>query len=122
MDKITQEFYCNDCDGYFRVKLNMALNRRVEIVCPNCKHHHPRGIKDGRIVEAYSPRDASTEEICPPKSAYSKESIAIKMMKNARDGVVIACKEDLRKEGSTRNPQTDAMLRELWLEFHGGGE
>ena len=40
-DRILQEFYCNDCDGFFLANLCIALNVRVEVVCPNCgrKHH-----------------------------------------------------------------------------------
>lgn len=113
-ERIWQEFYCNDCDGYFRVKLNVAINMRVEMVCPNCGRKHPRSIRDGRIVEAG--HEAVKEEILVPKSAYSKESLHSKMIKNARDGEVFKGEDDLNK----RNPIADAMIKELWFEFHGG--
>ena len=79
-EKVTQEFYCNGCDGYFRVRLNIALDRNVVVVCPNCGHRHARGIKKGVIIEAYGKGD-NDEEIWPPRSAYSKESLALKMKK-----------------------------------------
>ena len=113
-EKIWQEFYCNDCAGYFRVKLNVALNIRVEMVCPNCGRKHPRSIKNGLIVEAG--HDAICEEILVPKSAYSKESLHAKMKGHERDGVMIEKEGDLNK----RHPATDAILRERWLELYGG--
>lgn len=121
MEKVTQEFYCNKCQGYFRCRLNMAINIRVVVVCPNCGRKHERGIKNGQIVE-FSKTGEYVEEICPPKSAYSKESLAAKMVPNAREGVVIETVEDLRAEDQLQNPNGRAMLKELWLEIHGGGE
>jgi hypothetical protein len=111
-NKVWQEFYCNDCVGYFRVKLNLAINARVEMVCPNCGRKHPRVIKDGVIYEHHAGLgpNAWTEEIIVPKSAWSKESQHTKMIVGARDGVVF--KGDDYKG--------DPLLRELWLERHGG--
>ena len=69
---VTQVFYCNDCNGNIKVKLNVSLNQGVKVRCPNCKREHPRTIKDGQIVDNYS-RDGA-EIICPPMSCYSKKS------------------------------------------------
>lgn len=108
-DKIWQEFFCNDCNGHFRVKINMALNTRVNVVCPNCGRKHPRLIKDGRIED--SGYGEPTENIHTTKSSYSKDSIHKKMAKNARNGEVINEESDLKR---------DPYLNELWINFHGG--
>lgn len=109
--KIWQEFYCNDCDGYWRVKLCMQLNIRVEMVCPNCGRKHPRCIKDGKIYEN-ADVGSYTEEVLAPKSSYSKEPVSNRIKRNARDGAVISEAEHIR----------DPIMRELWLDYFGGGE
>lgn len=140
-NKVWQEFHCNDCNGYWRVKINMALNMRCLMVCPNCGRKHPRYIKDGKIVENASMPNAYEEEIYAPKSAYSKESYHQKMIAGARSGVVIQADEDLKKspfpEGTTvievseespvderteAQKWRDAMMRERWLEIYGGNQ
>jgi hypothetical protein len=125
MASVWQEFYCGNCGGYFRVKLNMALNIIVDVCCPGwlgedttkpCLHKHRRCIKDGRIEE--NGRDGQfKEEICPPRSAYSKEPLT-KHMKDCtdtwrgkRDGAVIKEDKDLVR---------DAFMQELWFEKYGG--
>lgn len=109
--KVFQEFYCNDCHGYIRVRLNMEYDRAINVCCPNCPRKHPRYIKDGQIVERGAV-DSPSEDICPTKSAYSKEPISKMMMKNkySRDGVIINSSEDLVR---------DAMMRERWIELYG---
>ena len=84
-DAVTQMFYCNDCNGYIKVKLNMGLNYSVRVKCPECGREHPRTIENGMIVNDYSSNGG--EVICPPKSCYSKESFTDKIKTNARDGV-----------------------------------
>jgi DNA-directed RNA polymerase subunit RPC12/RpoP len=120
-NKVWQEFYCGECSGYFRVRLNMALTIGVEIVCPKCKHKHHRFIKDGVIYENGRGENGAKEEICPPLSAYSKEPLTAKMKSatgygGRRDGVKIEKEEDL----NTRNPIADAMIKERWFELYGG--
>jgi hypothetical protein len=75
MSKIAQEFYCNDCDGYILVKLNISLNRRIQVKCPSCGRLHPRAVKEGLIVESYHDTTGDTENIVPTKAAYSKTSL-----------------------------------------------
>lgn len=120
-DKVWQEFYCGECQGYFRVKLNMALTIGVEIVCPKCKHKHHRFIKDGVIFENGRSDNSAKEEICPPLSAWSKEPLTQKMLQGSgygarRDGAKIEGEEDL----NPRNPIADAMIKERWFELYGG--
>ena len=113
MAKIWQEFYCNDCSGYFRVKLDMALNIKIKMCCPNCGHPHPRATKDGQIVEYNDGIKGSyEEEVHVPKSAYSKEPFTSRIKANARDGAVIESADHIR----------DVRMRELWFEYFGGGQ
>ena len=120
-NKIWQEFYCGECQGYFRVKLNIALNIGVEMVCPKCGHKHHRYIKNGVIYENGRDTNTPKEEICPPLSAYSKEPLTEKMAAatakwNARrDGVKIEGEGDLNR----RNPIADDMIKERWFELYG---
>jgi len=116
-DKIWQEFYCNDCNGFIRVKLNMALNHGIQVVCPQCGRRHPRFIRDGVIVDGGG--SAASEEICPPISAYSKEAWTKKLQNTncARNGEVIKEKDDLIPE---RSPEADQMIKERWFEIYGG--
>jgi hypothetical protein len=69
-----------------RVKLNMALNMEVEVVCPKCGHKHRRVIKDGQIFENGRYASSIKEEICPPPSAYSKEPWTTAMKKAEEKG------------------------------------
>ena len=129
MASVWQEFYCGNCQGYILVKLNLALNMIVEVCCPGwhgddtsklCKHKHLRCIKDGRIFENGRKEGQCKEEICPPRSAYSKEPFTKHMRdvtqanawKEKRDGAVIKDSNDLVR---------DAMMQEIWFEKFGGG-
>jgi hypothetical protein len=110
MARVFQEFYCGECDGYFRCKINMGITHGVKLVCPNCKHEHHRFIENGTILERGRESNSSIEEIMPPKSSYFKEPFTDKMKKakNAwtgkRDGVII----EIEQESSP-------FLQELWL-------
>jgi hypothetical protein len=94
LSRVYQEFYCNDCDGYFGVKLNMAINVKALICCPNCGRQHPRCIINGEIHSYGDVPGNREEEIIVPKSAYHKKS-EIKRMQEAnkhgssRNGVVV---------------------------------
>lgn len=127
MSSIWQEFYCNDCHGFIRIKLNVSINTAVKICCPNpkCDRHtdgHPRTIKGGMIVSDRA--DGPAEEICPPLSAYSKKSISA--TDYSRVGVELK-PEALPKEESppqetvfpARDPAADALIRESWFERYG---
>jgi hypothetical protein len=76
---VVQEFYCNDCDGYFRARLSVGFNRHILMVCPNCGRQHPREVKNGLIVEGYT--RSNNEEIHVPKSSYSKTPVTREMAK-----------------------------------------
>ena len=110
-DKIFQEFYCNDCCVYIRVRLNMNYNHAINVVCPMCSRKHPRYIQDGQIIDRGAV-GSPHEDICPPKSACSKEPLSKVMMKNkySRDGVIIKSSEDLIR---------DDYFRERWIELYG---
>ena len=86
-----QEFYCNECDGYFIVRINMALDHTVHIKCPNCGHDHRRVVKNGEIFEVGAYGTNVVETIRTTKSTYRKEPITTKMRETAykRDGVTL---------------------------------
>lgn len=105
MSRISQEFYCSECRGYFLVRLNIHLNHEAEIVCPNCSHEHRRCIVDGQIFEQGRHSTDSKEKIRPTKASYSKEPLTTKMRQaNERWGA--------RRDGSILTEQ----MRERWLE------
>ena len=93
MARVLQEFYCGECDGYFFVKLNMALNHEIELRCPNCAHEHRRCIVEGQIYESGRYRTDSKEKVLTSKATYSKLPLTEKMKElhtkngNRRDGV-----------------------------------
>ena len=112
-DKVFQEFYCGECRGYIRVRLNMAYDRTIFMVCPKCGHEHQRYIEKGQILERgrFEHGDPK-EKLKPPMSAYSKEPISKKMDKNfyARDAEVIKSSDDLIREN---------FMKERWVELYG---
>lgn len=113
-DKVFQEWWCGNCSTYIRFRLSMDWNRAVWVECPMCQHKHQRYIKDGRIQDdgRYS-NGNPVEDICPPKSACSKEPITKQMditRWGARDGVIIKSEKDLIR---------DNYFRERWIEIAG---
>jgi hypothetical protein len=94
----------------------MEYDRVVWVECPMCGHRHQRCIKDGRIQEDGRFANGNpVEDVCPPKSACSKEPITKKLekAKSTRDGVVIESSEDLVR---------DNYFRERWIEIYGDGQ
>jgi hypothetical protein len=83
------EFECNDCNGFFRVNLNLEIEGDFLFVCPQCGREHPRTIRKGEMVgdpwDRFYPQGEGKriarnnkekgERIMVPKSAYSKESL-----------------------------------------------
>lgn len=111
MSRITSEFYCGECNGYFFVRLNIGLDRDFGIICPMCGHKHFRQVKGGVIVGDSMGRNDNYEEIRPTKSAYHKESVHSKMKKFARAGSPIESANDIKPNFS--------FLRERWVEIFG---
>lgn len=93
MSRISQEFYCGECDSYFIVRLNMAINYEVQIQCPNdkCNHLHRRCVVDGIIYERGRFVTDHKEQILPNPATLSKKPITDKMKQTSykRDGVPI---------------------------------
>jgi hypothetical protein len=114
MSKVWQEFYCHRCEGgnYIMVKLNMALNYTAVVVCPMCGSKHERTIENGEIFDR-GKSGSYREEICPPKSACSKEPRHSKIKRGARDGAVVRDENDIVR---------DHYMRQLWLDYYGGGQ
>ena len=113
-NKVYQEFYCNKCPNgnYIMVKLNMALNCTIAVVCPMCGAKHERTIENGVLYDR-GKEYKYKEEICPSKSACSKTPRTTKIRTGARDGAVVEKDEDLVR---------DSYMRELWLSYHGDKE
>ncbi len=121
MSKIFQEFYCTKsgggCGKYILVKLNIAMDHIVEVVCPNCGHKHQRKIENGLIKEGGRWDGKPKEEVCPPKSAVSDtphtaKFTGITSSKDERDAAAIKTQQDLNKT----SPHW-----ERWFERFGGG-
>lgn len=112
MDRVSQEFYCGECSGYFLIRLNTALNHEAEIKCPNCGHEHRRCVVNGEIFEKGRHTTTSREKILTSMASYSKTPITQKMrdahegkqFHGRRDGVVLE-----------RDPATQAEFNERWL-------
>ena len=104
MSRVSQEFYCGECQGYFVVRLNMALNFEAYIKCPKCGHEHRRVIKDGQIHEVGRYASNVKETILTTLATYSKEPFTEKMQKATRYGD--------RRNGVPIDP----IMSDRWLE------
>lgn len=84
--KETHQFYCNNCCGYFVVRLRTNIRADYAVVCPSCGHEHFRTIHKGEIT---SDRHSSgAHRIVVPKSAYSKEPIIPEIQANDSSKVI----------------------------------
>ena len=81
--RVSQEFYCGECQGYFMVRLNMALNHEAHIKCPNCGHEHRRVIQDGVIHESGRYKSDVKENVLTTMATYHKEPFT-KRFKDAK--------------------------------------
>jgi len=119
VEKIWQEFYCGECQGYIRLQLNPNLNHEFWFECPNCGHQHRRVMRNGMIQENGRHQDEPSYELCPTKSAYSKEPwtkhfVEATQYSERRDSAVMT-QETVRRDAFTEN-----LLRDRWLERFGG--
>ena len=46
-----QEIHCHNCDRYVQFPIDLALNGRHVLNCPNCGHEHCRIVYNGKISE-----------------------------------------------------------------------
>jgi hypothetical protein len=73
-NRVYVEFYCQGCDHYTYIWLNLSLTGNHIMNCPNCKRKHYRAIKNGIITsDRYDKTLPDNHEIVPVKSACSKE-------------------------------------------------
>jgi hypothetical protein len=98
------------------VKLNVELNRLVEVVCPKCGHKHRRHITNGVVKEDGRFNGNVVEEICPTIAAWSETPRTKVMQKVAgfsgeRDGAVVKKESDL-----VVTDIAQMLLRESWEE------
>lgn len=89
IERVLQEFYCNDCDGYIHLHIAAGVNKNVVICCPNpkCDRKHPRKIVNGKIKDNSRSDGPNTEEVMPMPSSYSKTPI-LGAKKHDREGKV----------------------------------
>jgi len=117
-NKVWQEWYCTKsgggCGGYILVRLNMAINGIVEMVCPKCGHKHQRCIEDGQIKEQGRHNGSPTQEITPVMAAWSETPRTKAFDPNERN--------DHRgeRDGAIIKSQADLILRESWIDRHAG--
>lgn len=81
MTQEAQEFYCGECRTYFIIKLNMALESIVFVVCPGCEHEHQRSIRAGRLTEEGRHESTPTLKIRALKSTMSKTPLTEAMQR-----------------------------------------
>jgi len=89
MARTCQEFYCNDCDGFFFIYLQIDFNDRgVVIKCPKCNREHPRNIIGGKIIDD-GRHSQSKNIVCGLLSTWSKNPRSA-ITKFARDSILFA--------------------------------
>lgn len=116
--RVSQEFYCGECDGYFLARLNMALNHEVLIQCPNCNHEHRRVVNEGTIYEQGRYATAYKEKLLPTMATYHKEPVTERMKKahnqkswdERRDGATLNDDQLMRWHEVSQREQTGAMF------------
>ncbi len=103
--RVVQEFYCSGCNGYFRVTLNMELDIRVLMECPQCQRRHERHIENGVIKDRFK-ESKTTLVVIPMPSTYSKTAVLGASKQFMRDGCVLG------------DPSRD-LINERWNELYG---
>jgi len=48
--KKKQELHCHNCDSYLQFEIDMDLDGKHVIECPNCGHEHCRVLEDGETT------------------------------------------------------------------------
>ena len=121
-DFIWQEFNCRKsgegCGGFILVRLNIALNRRITIICPSCKHEHERVINKGLIVDDTHRGKKAQEVFTPLMSAWSKEPRTEEMKVRHRQDNGNA--EKLTKDQIEIYENRPTELKESWLQKTAG--
>lgn len=118
VQRVSQEFYCGECKGYFMVRLNMALNHEVHVRCPKCDHEHRRVIKDGVIYESGRYGTDVKENVRTTIATYHKEPVTERMKKaheqnsyrDRRDAVAMTAESMVRWAEVAQREKTGAMF------------
>jgi len=115
--RICQEFYCaksgGGCGGYVTIRLNMAINGVVEIVCPKCNHKHQRNIKEGVLTNDGRYTITPTQEIIPTIAAWHKKA------KHSESQKRVGSKKEREAVVIEDDPQALAFLKDRWFEIYG---
>ena len=121
---IWQEICCrkigDGCGGFMLFRLNMNLNKRVEVICPNCGHHHERIIRNGILVDDYN-RDLRcdlTLEIT--KEQFSMEPFTEEMKRHCHttNGNAFVINEPAV---AANEPRGSGPLQDSWRDRFAGG-
>jgi len=116
MNRVYQEFYCatsgGGCGGFVTVRLNMAINGVVKIICPKCKHKHQRKIKGGVLTDDGRYETKVKQEIIPVLAAWSKQAKHPESKKRVGTG-------DERKSVVIDDPVARAFLTDREFEIFG---
>lgn len=118
VQRVSQEFYCGECKGYFMIRLNMVLNHEVHVKCPNCAHEHRRVIQDGMIYESGRYSSDVKENVLTTMATYHKTPITERMRKahekngwgGRRDGVQMTEEQLSRWAEVAQREKTGAMF------------
>ena len=125
--RVSQEIFCTTsgggCGGFIRVRLNAAINHKVQITCPKCGHVHYRSIIKGVIHEKgrFDGNTDKYEELFPTMGAWSEKPLT-KVMNRVQDGASISKERDgavIKKPGHlVVADQAHMFIRESWEEKH----
>lgn len=70
-----QELHCHNCGRYVQFDIDLGLNGRHVLNCPNCGHEHCRVVRDGEITdERWAQRNGWSPQqtfVVPPANVSS---------------------------------------------------
>lgn len=68
--RVKIRFYCQECDHYIHIWLNLGIMGNYVMNCPICDHPHYRVVKEGKVTaKRFDPKLRNRHEIRATKSA-----------------------------------------------------
>jgi DNA-directed RNA polymerase subunit RPC12/RpoP len=49
-ERVRQELHCHNCERYVQFVIDLSLDGKHVLKCPNCGHEHYRIVRNGRIT------------------------------------------------------------------------
>jgi hypothetical protein len=85
VERVSQEFYCGECKGYFIIRLRLDYTGKLMVECPlpSCRHQHTRFAKDGVIQEDGRDVSGTNQEVIVSNMATYAKSPLTKEMQDA---------------------------------------